>query len=56
MAAAAARVQAIGHIVGEIYKNNTGAQLLHVPYKGGTSIAALVQGESDFTEIGRAHV
>lgn len=27
-------VGSIGHIVGEIYKNNTGAQLLHVPYKG----------------------
>lgn len=27
-------VGSIGHIVGEIYKNNTGTQLTHVPYKG----------------------
>jgi tripartite-type tricarboxylate transporter receptor subunit TctC len=27
-------VGSIGHIVGEIYKNNTGTQLMHVPYKG----------------------
>ena len=27
-------VGSIGHIVGEIFKNNTGTQLTHVPYKG----------------------
>ncbi|MBL8386284.1 MAG: tripartite tricarboxylate transporter substrate binding protein [Burkholderiales bacterium] len=27
-------VGSIGHIVGEIFKNNTGTQLNHVPYKG----------------------
>ncbi len=27
-------VGSIGHIVGEIYKNSTGTQLTHVPYKG----------------------
>ncbi len=27
-------VGSIGHIVGEIYKNNSGTQLVHVPYKG----------------------
>ena len=27
-------VGSIGHIVGEIFKNNTGASLTHVPYKG----------------------
>jgi tripartite-type tricarboxylate transporter receptor subunit TctC len=27
-------VGSIGHIVGEIFKNNTGTQLMHVPYKG----------------------
>ena len=27
-------VGSIGHIVGEIYKNQTGTQLTHVPYKG----------------------
>ena len=27
-------VGSIGHIVGEMYKNSTGTQLMHVPYKG----------------------
>jgi tripartite-type tricarboxylate transporter receptor subunit TctC len=41
---------AFGHLTGELFKATTGADLTHVPYKGGgPAIAGLIGGETDLS-------
>ncbi|HKA38889.1 MAG TPA: tripartite tricarboxylate transporter substrate binding protein [Burkholderiales bacterium] len=46
---ASAGIGSTSHLAGVLFTTLAGISANHVPYKGGASIAALVQGESDFT-------
>ena len=46
---ASAGIGSTSHLGGVLFTNLAGVSTNHIPYKGGASIAALVQGESDFT-------
>jgi tripartite-type tricarboxylate transporter receptor subunit TctC len=39
------------HLAGVLFSNLAGISTNHVPYKGGASMAAVAQGESDFTVV-----
>jgi tripartite-type tricarboxylate transporter receptor subunit TctC len=46
---ASAGVGAVGHLAGEWFASMAGGKALHVPYRGGSSLAeALIKGEVDF--------
>jgi tripartite-type tricarboxylate transporter receptor subunit TctC len=46
---ASAGIGSTSHLGGIMFTTLAGISTNHIPYKGGASIAALVQGESDFT-------
>jgi tripartite-type tricarboxylate transporter receptor subunit TctC len=49
LAFASAGVGAVGHLAGEWFANMAGARAMHVPYRGGSSLAeALIKGEVEF--------
>lgn len=46
---ASAGVGAVGHLAGELFASMAGARAMHVPYRGGSSLAeALMKGEVEF--------
>jgi tripartite-type tricarboxylate transporter receptor subunit TctC len=48
---ASAGVGSTSHLGGILFSTLAGISVNHVPYKGGASMAALAQGESDFTVV-----
>src|SRR5262245_19697717 len=48
---ASAGIGSTSHLAGVLFSTLAGISTNHVPYKGGASMAAVAQGESDFTVV-----